>query len=115
MADQAEANAGGQPALTREQREQLIRLRWLWPGYKIDCDGRTWSASPSIALDEVITADTHQALWGKIKTDNGLDLEAHATGSSACQPAVLWTCPTAPAAGPAVRLVSSARCWPLLC
>jgi hypothetical protein len=27
---------------------------------------------PSIAPDEVITADTHQALWGKIKTDNGL-------------------------------------------
>jgi hypothetical protein len=72
VADQAEANAGGQPALTREQREQLIWLRWLWPGYKIDCDGRTWSASPSIAPDEVITADTHQALWGKIKTDNGL-------------------------------------------
>lgn len=72
VADQAEANAGGQPALTREQREQLIRLRWLWPGYKIDCDGRTWSACPSIALDEVITAGTHQALWGKIKTDNGL-------------------------------------------
>jgi hypothetical protein len=72
VAEQAEANTGGQPALTREQREQLIRLRWLWPGYKIDCDGRTWSACPSIALDEVITAGTHQALWGKIKTDNGL-------------------------------------------
>jgi hypothetical protein len=72
VADQAEANAGGQPALTREQREELVRLRWLWPGYKIDCDGRTWSACPSIALDEVITAGTHQALWGKIKTDNGL-------------------------------------------
>jgi hypothetical protein len=56
--------------LTREQREQLIRLRSLWPGYKIDCDGRTWSASPSIATDEVITAGTHQALREKIKTDN---------------------------------------------
>lgn len=72
MADQAEANAGGQPALTREQREQLIRLRSLWPGYTIDCDGRTWSACPSIAPDEVITAGTHQALQGKIRTDNAL-------------------------------------------
>jgi hypothetical protein len=72
VADLAEANTGGQPALTREQQEQLIRLRSLWPGYKIDFDDGAWSASPSIAPDEVITADTHQALQGKIKTDNDL-------------------------------------------
>jgi hypothetical protein len=72
VAEQAEANTGGKPALTREQREQLIRLRRLWPGYKIDFGGGTWSASPSIAPDEVITAETHQALQGKIKTDNDL-------------------------------------------
>lgn len=72
MADETEANAGGRPALTRQQREQLIRLRSLWPGYQIDCDGRTWSASPSIAPDETVSAGTHRDLEAKIKTDNGL-------------------------------------------
>jgi len=69
VAEQAEASAAGQPRLTRDQQEQLARLRWLWPDYRIECDGRAWSAAPWIALDQVLTADNDRDLWDKVASD----------------------------------------------
>ena len=69
MADQAEAHAAGRPRLTQEQQEQLSRLRWLWPDYKVEFDGTTWSACPFIAPDETLTAGTDPELWDKLRTD----------------------------------------------
>jgi hypothetical protein len=70
VTDQAEARAAGQPRLSPEQREQLTRLRWLWPSYRIECGGSTWSASPSVAPGETVTAGDHLDLWEKIKADH---------------------------------------------
>jgi len=57
--------------LTAEQREQLIRLRWLWEkGYQIDCDGKDWTARPRSGSERVITCDTPQELWRAIREEN---------------------------------------------
>ena len=57
--------------LTAEQREQLIRLRWLWEkGYQIDCDGEIWTARPRYDLERVITGEAPQELWQALREDN---------------------------------------------
>jgi hypothetical protein len=57
--------------LTAEQREQLIRLRWLWEkGYLIDSDGESRTARPRYDVERVITCDTPQELWQAIREDN---------------------------------------------
>ena len=54
-----------------EDREQLIRLRWLWEkSYEIDCDGATWTAKRLDAPEAVLTEPSSQALWLAIKDDN---------------------------------------------
>ena len=57
--------------LSQEDREQLIRLRWLWEkSYEIDCDGGTWSARRLDAQEAVLTEPSSQKLWLAIKDDN---------------------------------------------
>ena len=61
----------GRNDLSQEDREQLIRLRWLWEkSYEIDCGGETWTARRLDAPDVVLTEPTSQALWLALKDDN---------------------------------------------
>jgi len=61
----------GRNDLSQEDKEQLIRLRWLWEkGYDIDCDGGTWTARPQADPEVLLTAPTSQALWQAIREDN---------------------------------------------
>jgi hypothetical protein len=57
--------------LGEADREQLIRLRWLWEkSYDISTDGETWTATRQDDPDVVLTASSSQALWLAIKDDN---------------------------------------------
>jgi hypothetical protein len=57
--------------LSQEDREQLIRLRWLWEkSYEIDCDGETWTAGRYDDPDAVLTEPSSQQLWLALKDDN---------------------------------------------
>ena len=57
--------------LSSEDREQLIRLRWLWEkSYEIDCDGATWTAKRLDAPEVVLTEPSSRKLWLAIKDDN---------------------------------------------
>jgi hypothetical protein len=61
----------GRNDLSQEQREQLMRLRWLWePGYQIDCDGETWTARPHAEAGVLLSEPTSMELWQAIKEDN---------------------------------------------
>jgi hypothetical protein len=61
----------GRNDLSRGDREQLIRLRWLWEkSYEIDCDGATWTARRLDAPEVVLTEPSSQKLWLAIKDDN---------------------------------------------
>lgn len=67
MTDQA----GDPHRLTAEQREQLIRLRWLWEkGYDISTDGETWTAKRLDDPEVVLTEPSSQKLWLALKDDN---------------------------------------------
>jgi hypothetical protein len=66
-------------ALSGEDREQLIRLRWLWEkSYVINFDGALWTAvslaDPPVVLEE----ETSGGLWRSIREDNA---QRKATGS----------------------------------
>lgn len=57
--------------LSSEDREQLIRLRWLWEkSYEITCDGGTWTARRLADPDVALTEPSSQKLWQAIKDDN---------------------------------------------
>ena len=57
--------------LGEADREQLMRLRWLWEkSYDISTDGETWTATRQDDADAVLTASSSQALWLAIKVDN---------------------------------------------
>jgi hypothetical protein len=61
----------GRSDLSGEDREQLIRLRWLWEkSYDIDCDGVTWTARPHYDPGRVLSEPSSQKLWLAIKDDN---------------------------------------------
>jgi hypothetical protein len=61
----------GRNDLSQEDREQLIRLRWLWEkSYEIDCDGETWTAGRYDDPDAVLTEPSSQQLWLALKDDN---------------------------------------------
>ena len=61
----------GRSDLSQEDREQLIRLRWLWEkSYEIDCDGATWTAKRLDAPEVVLTEPSSRKLWLAIKDDN---------------------------------------------
>jgi hypothetical protein len=61
----------GRNDLSQEDREQLIRLRWLWEkSYEIDCDGETWTAGRYDDPDAVLTEPSSQKLWLALKDDN---------------------------------------------
>jgi hypothetical protein len=84
MGDSAMANGGGtspgepnmtqaqeQPAISTEDREHLMRLRWLWEtSYQIDCVGGTWTARRHRDPDVVLTADSGGEMWRVIVADN---------------------------------------------
>jgi hypothetical protein len=57
--------------LSAEDREQLIRLRWLWEkGYDIGTDGETWTARSQADPDVVLAESTSAALWQALRDDN---------------------------------------------
>jgi hypothetical protein len=57
--------------LGEADREQLIRLRWLWEkSYDISTDGETWTARRQDDAEVVLTESSSQALWLAIKADN---------------------------------------------
>jgi hypothetical protein len=57
--------------LSSEDREQLIRLRWLWEkSYEISCDGGTWTARPRKDPETALTEESSAALWQAIREDN---------------------------------------------
>jgi hypothetical protein len=57
--------------LGEADREQLMRLRWLWDtGYAIDCDGETWTARPHADPDVTLTEPDSARLWQAIRADN---------------------------------------------
>ena len=57
--------------LGEADREQLIRLRWVWEkSYDISTDGETWTATRQDDTDAVLTASSSQELWQAIKDDN---------------------------------------------
>ena len=61
----------GRNDLSQEDREQLMRLRWLWEkGYDIDCAGGTWTARSQADPGVVLTEPSSQKLWLAIKDDN---------------------------------------------
>ena len=61
----------GRNDLSGEDKEQLIRLRWLWEkSYEITCDGGTWTARRLADPDVVLTEPSSQKLWQAIKDDN---------------------------------------------
>src|SRR5215831_13718057 len=61
----------GARMLGEADREQLIRLRWLWEkSYDISADGETWTATRRDDADVVLTASSSQALWLALKDDN---------------------------------------------
>jgi hypothetical protein len=61
----------GRNDLSQEDREQLIRLRWLWEkSYEIDCDGAAWTAKRLDAPEVVLTEPSSRKLWLAIKDDN---------------------------------------------
>jgi hypothetical protein len=71
VAEQTGATAGDPHRLTAEQREQLIRLRWLWEkGYDISTDGDTWTARPHAEPDVLLTESSSAALWQALRDDN---------------------------------------------
>ena len=57
--------------LSQDDREQLMRLRWLWEkSYDIGTDGETWTATRHDDPDVVLTESSSHALWLAIKDDN---------------------------------------------
>jgi hypothetical protein len=71
VTEQTGATAGDPHRLTAEQREQLIRLRWLWEkGYDISTDGETWTARSHAEPDVVLTESSSAALWQALRDDN---------------------------------------------
>ena len=61
----------GRNDLSQQDKEQLIRLRWLWEkSYEIDCDGGIWTARRQDDPDVVLAGASSQALWLAIKDDN---------------------------------------------
>jgi hypothetical protein len=57
--------------LGEADREQLMRLRWLWEkSYDISTDGETWTATRHDDPDVVLTESSSQKLWLAIKDDN---------------------------------------------
>ena len=57
--------------LSGEDREQLMRLRWLWEkSYDISTDGETWTATRHADPDVVLSEPSSQKLWLAIKDDN---------------------------------------------
>ena len=57
--------------LSSEDREQLMRLRWLWEkSYDISTDGQRWMASRHDDLGVVLSEPSSQRLWLAIKDDN---------------------------------------------
>jgi hypothetical protein len=71
VTEQTGATAGDPHRLTAEQREQLIRLRWLREkGYDISTDGETWMARSHAEPDVVLTESSSAALWQALRDDN---------------------------------------------
>ena len=71
MTEQTGAATGDPHRLTADQREQLIRLRWLWEkSYDISTDGETWTATRLAGPEVVLTESSSRALWQAIKDDN---------------------------------------------
>lgn len=61
----------GRNDLSQEDREQLIRLRWLWEKmYAINTDGTSWTAQHISSPETVITCPSPQELWRAIRADN---------------------------------------------
>ncbi len=61
----------GRNELSQEDREQLIRLRWLWEKqYAINTDGTSWTAQHLAAPEALITCSSPQDLWRAIGADN---------------------------------------------
>ena len=61
----------GRNDLSQEDREQLIRLRWLWEkSYEIGCAGGIWTARRLDAKEAVLTEPSSQKLWLALKDDN---------------------------------------------
>src|ERR1044071_10190123 len=57
--------------LSSEDKEQLIRLRWLWEkSYEISTDGETWTARRLAGPELVLTEPSSHRLWLAIKDDN---------------------------------------------
>jgi hypothetical protein len=57
--------------LSSEDKEQLIRLRWLWEkSYEISTDGGTWTARRLTGPELVLTEPSSHRLWLAIKDDN---------------------------------------------
>ena len=63
--------ATGRSDLSQEDREHLIRLRWLWEKqYAINTDGTSWTAQHITSPETVITCPSSQELWRAIRADN---------------------------------------------
>ena len=61
----------GRNDLSQEDKEQLIRLRWLWEkSYDISTDGGTWTARRLDGPDVVLTESSSQKLWLALKDDS---------------------------------------------
>jgi hypothetical protein len=61
----------GRNDLSSEDKEQLIRLRWLWEkSYDISVEGGTWTATRLDDPEVVLTEPSSQRLWLAIKDDN---------------------------------------------
>jgi hypothetical protein len=78
LGKQEATEAGRQPVteigrndLSQEDREQLIRLRWLWEKtYAINTDGASWTAQHISSPETVISCASPQELWRAIRADN---------------------------------------------
>ena len=61
----------GRNDLSSGDKEQLIRLRWLWEkSYDISTDGETWTARSQAEPDVVLTESSSAALWQALRDDN---------------------------------------------
>jgi hypothetical protein len=61
----------GKPRITQEEKEHLMRLRWLWEtGYQIDCIDGAWTARPHSDPGVTLTAEDGGEMWRVIVADN---------------------------------------------
>jgi hypothetical protein len=63
--------AGEKPGISKEDKEHLMRLRWLWEtSYKIECVDGAWTARPHYDPSEVLTAANGGEMWRVIVDHN---------------------------------------------